>query len=180
MSYEIKMVICGTQQSIEKNEWCSPITNKFFFDPKNIKPYIDNESKAVSFIVVILDLFGQTIDALLAEIGNHDNIIGIFICDNQINNLVNNQRNVFHLSKGLPTYKTTLHAMRFYESASNNLYKSDHDTAYILEQKRNDLKRWLILNDQVKVCDILLIPLNTTNSNLYDLQQRIIEFCNKL
>ena len=65
-------------------------------------------------------------------------------------NLTNNQRNVFQLSKCLLTCKTTLYAMRSYESASKNLYQAGHQHfAYILEQKHNDLKRWLTLNDQV-------------------------------
>jgi len=134
--------------------------------------------KSVFFIIVILDLFGQTIDSLLLEIGNHDNIIAIFICDNRINNLTNNQRNVFRLSKCLVTYKTTLYAIRSYESACKNLYSTDnHHFAHILEQRCNDLKRWLTLNDQVNACDILLIPLNTTDLDLDDVQQRLLEFC---
>jgi hypothetical protein len=144
------MVTCGTQESIERTEMRFPITNKILFDPTKIKNYIANHSKSVFFIIVLLHLFGQTLDSILVEIGRNDNIIGIFVCVNQIHNLANNQTNIFHLSKRLLTWKTTSYAKRSYESAAQRLYRTNHHgLAYILEQTSNNLKRWLTTNNTV-------------------------------
>src|SRR5262245_10809609 len=101
MSYELKAVICGNQDSITNTEFKMPATIKILFDPTAIKPYITSHSKSVFFIIILLHLFGQTIEILLTEIGNQDNIIGIYVCVDQIYNLAHSQTNVFHLSKRL-------------------------------------------------------------------------------
>ena len=149
-AYELKMVSCGTPDSIEANELCVPIPNKTLFDLKKIKPYIESHSKSVFFIIVFLHLFDQTIGEILLEIGENDNIVGIFFCVNQIFNLVTNQTNVFHLSKRLLTCKTTACAIRSYELASQRLYQTGQKgLAYILEQTTTNLKRWLTTSDKV-------------------------------
>jgi len=179
MSYEVKMVTCGTHNSIEGTDLCFPITNTILFDINKIKPYIDKHSKSVFFIIVLLHLFGRPIDSISVELGSNDNIIGIFVCVNQIFNLTNNQTNIFHISKRLLTCKTTSYAIHSYESASKKLYQTNHNgLAYILKQTSSNLKEWLTTSDKVKACDVLLIPLNTDDANLYDFQQRMIEFCN--
>jgi hypothetical protein len=150
MSYEIKVLTCGTVGSIEDAELCFPITRKIIYDPTKIKPYIARQSKSIFFIIVFLHLFGQTIELLLAEIGDKKNIIGIYFCVDHIYNSLNNQANVFHLSTRLLTCKTTSLAIRSYEYASQRFYQTCHEgLAYILEQTSNNLKRWLSTGDKV-------------------------------
>jgi hypothetical protein len=149
-SYAVKVLTIGTPDITEETELEFSATRKILYDYKKIKPYIASQPKSVFFIIALLHLFGQTIDSILVEIGNRDNIIGIFVCVNQIYNLANNQTNVFHLAKRLLTCKTTSCAIHSYERASERLYQTSYQgLAYIFKQKSNNLRQWLTTTDKV-------------------------------
>jgi hypothetical protein len=150
MPFELKILLCGTHESIKSRDWYFPITHIILFDPKEIEICISKQPKSVHFIVVLLNSFGQTIDSLLTEIGSKDNIVVILTCDKQFCNLTNTQTNVIYLSEHLLKCKTTLYAIRSYQSAYENHRKAgQRRLAHVLEKKRNGLKRWLIDNDKV-------------------------------
>jgi len=150
MSYELKCITCGNVDSVENTSLCLPVPNRTLLDPRKIKNVIASYSKVVFFIVIFLDLFGESIDSLLTIIGNTENIVAIYICGNQFYNSVNNQNNVFHLPRRLITSTTTLRAIRAYQFASQQLFQSgDKGNAIICEHKSNDLKRWLSTNNNV-------------------------------
>jgi hypothetical protein len=149
MSVELKMVACGTHNSVENAELCSPVPLKIFFDPKKIRDYIVSHLPSVLFLVLFLDLSGPTLDSILTELGNLQNVFAIFLCGNPINHVIYPHPNVFHISQYLITYKTTLCAIRAYERLSEQLRIPNPDLAVLLEEKSINLDRWLTTNHRV-------------------------------
>ncbi|CAF1068253.1 unnamed protein product [Adineta steineri] len=140
MAYDLKIVVCGHPQSISNIEWCTPLPTKYEFNPSGVSEFIGRQSTSVRFIIVFLDVFYDTIDELLTSIGNTSNIIGIYIRDNRIQNIVNNRPNIYYLPRRHITFSITSHAIHACQSASKNLFISNNKgDAIVWEQKGNDL-----------------------------------------
>ncbi|CAF1099240.1 unnamed protein product [Adineta ricciae] len=177
MLSEIKIIIYGDWSSIEKHEWNLPLPVKFVSSWAKLQEFIDGQPESVSYFLILISLFGETLEAVLNRILSLKNIARTFVCDNKYHQYLINQRDIYHLPKRRITYSTTWHAIRTFESQSEQSLPTDlNGVVAVTEQNVYSLKRWLQTNDKVEACDVLIIPIQSSQANLLDFQQKMIEF----
>ncbi|CAF1400391.1 unnamed protein product [Adineta ricciae] len=160
MPFELKIIIYGDWASIEKHEWNLPLPVKFASSWTKLQEFIDGQPESVSYFLILLSLSGETFEAVLSRI----------LC-------LKNIRDIYQLPRRRVTYSTTWHAICTFESQSEQSLPTDlNRVVAVTEQNVYSLKRWLQTNDKVEACDVLIIPVHSTQANLLDFQQKMIEF----
>ncbi|CAF4452747.1 unnamed protein product [Rotaria sp. Silwood2] len=86
--------------------------------------------------------------------------------------------NVFSVVKEIMAYKIKSTVVKFFEDTSRKLLALNQIApARIFQDKANFFKRQCITNGKIEACHVLIIPLNTTDENLFDFQERLIHLC---
>ena len=150
MVTELKIIVYGEWTTIEKHEWNLPLPIKFVSSWTKLQEFIDGQPESVFYLLFLLSLFGETLEAVLNRILGLRNIVRTFVYDTKYQQYLINQRDVCHLPRRRITYSTTWHAICAFESQSEQPLPTDPNGAVTVTQENvYNLKRWLQTNDKV-------------------------------
>ncbi|CAF3771630.1 unnamed protein product [Rotaria sp. Silwood1] len=182
MSHALRIAVCSSTTNTQSTAICLPgIDHQTFSDINDLKNHVVTHSNSYSFIVLLMDLNDQNSRVHLEDLKRQHHVFAIFICIKPKCNALVHGNNVFPVIKELIAYKIKSSVVKFFEDTSRKLLGLNHiGPAFILKEKANVLKQQHFTNGKINACHILIIPLNTTDENLYDCQERLIHLCNNL
>ncbi|CAF2044872.1 unnamed protein product [Rotaria magnacalcarata] len=158
----------------------SGVDHQTLYNLDELNAHVSTHSKLWSFIL-LLDLNDQFSDVDMDYLKRHHRVLAIFICVKPNSNIRFDGANVFPVYKELISYRIKLCAIRFFEDCSKAFLASNEIHAGLaLKVRANFLKQQRFTSQQIQACHVLIIPLNTTDSNTYDYQQRLLESCYRL
>ncbi|CAF2743226.1 unnamed protein product [Rotaria sp. Silwood2] len=161
---------------------CLPgIDHQIFSDINELKNHMIIDKNSYSFIVLLMNINDQNLRVQLEDLKRQHHVLAIFICVKPRSTLRFDGNNVFPVVKELMAYKIKSSVVQFFEDTSKKLLALNQiASAYLFREKARFFKQQCITNGKIEACHVLIIPLNTTDENLFDFQERLICLCNDL
>ncbi|CAF4059660.1 unnamed protein product [Rotaria sordida] len=180
MSSDLRVTVCHSITNTEPIPLCLPnIDHQIFPDIKQLKNYVVTHSESFSFIVLLIDLNDRNLDADFEELKAQRHVFAIFIRVKPNCNLRFHGNNVFPVIKQRISREVESSVIQFFEDTSRKLLALNQiGLAFFFQDKANAIKKTKFY--KYTASHVLIIPLNTTDENLYDFQERLITSCNEL
>ncbi|CAF3730551.1 unnamed protein product [Rotaria sp. Silwood1] len=172
----LQIAECRSPTNSQLTAICLPgIDHQTFSNINELQSHVITRSNSYSFILLFYDLNGSNVDVYLKDLKRQHHVVAIFICINPKCNLAFHGDNVFPVIKELIAYKIKSSVVKFFEDTSKKLLRLNHIApANLFKEKANFFKQQCVTNGKINACYALIIPLNTTDENLYDFQERLI------
>ncbi|CAF3438992.1 unnamed protein product [Rotaria sp. Silwood2] len=182
MTSDLQIAEWRSRTNTQPTAICLPgISHQTFFHINELKNHVITNKNSSCFIVLIMNLNDQNSHAHLEDLKCQHHVLAIFIRVKRRSNLRFDGGNVFSVVKEIMAYKIKSTVVKFFEDTSRKLLALNQIApARIFQDKANFFKRQCITNGKIEACHVLIIPLNTTDENLFDFQERLICLCNDL
>ncbi|CAF3730566.1 unnamed protein product [Rotaria sp. Silwood1] len=178
----LQIAECRSPTNAQLTAICLPgIDHQTFSNINELQSHVITRSKSYSFILLFRDFNDPNTDIYLEDLRKQHHVFAIFICVNPRSNLIFHGNNVFPVIKELMAYKIKLAVVKFCEETCSRLFAlNEIAPARFFEEKAKFFKQQCITTGKINACHVLIIPLNTTDENLYDFQERLIHLCYNL
>ncbi|CAF3209776.1 unnamed protein product, partial [Rotaria sp. Silwood2] len=182
MTSDLQIAEWRSRTNTQPTAICLPgISHQTFFHINELKNHVITNKNSSCFIVLIMNLNDQNSHAHLEDLKCQHHVLAIFIRVKRRSNLRFDGGNVFSVVKEIMAYKIKSTVVKFFEDTSKKLLAlNEIGPAYFIREKANFFKRQRFTNGKIEACHVLIIPLNTTDENLFDFQERLIYLCDAL
>jgi hypothetical protein len=145
------LVVCDSQSTAGSTDKYTLLPQIIISTVKGFQEYLANLPTFAIIILLFFTSSDRIFDPILEESKKKkDQIVRVFVCSNPIDRFINDQANVFHISKHLIQYKINTSFCKFLALESKKQFDEGNiKVGEALEQQRIDLANWLPLNDPV-------------------------------
>ncbi|UJR32556.1 hypothetical protein I4U23_020017 [Adineta vaga] len=173
-SFEPTAVIFGCNRSIGSISLRLPVPLLCIFDENSLEQLIDTSPQLTDaclqrYFIILLDSLDKD---LLERVERNHRVVAVYKHD-QSNRTKNSVRQL--------TLNLTNDIVRFLTEEGEKQIKLERiSLTKIYYQQARTLKEWAMSLFKAEPCHILLIPLNSSQENLDNTQQRLQQICNKI
>ncbi|CAF1162711.1 unnamed protein product [Rotaria sordida] len=181
MSYNLQIVARHSPNNTQSIPlYLSGIDQQNFSDIIEFKNHVFTHCYSVYFILLFLDLNDPYWRADLEELRRQHHVFSIIICVKPNCNLIFPGDNVSPVFKEVISYKIKSSVVKFFEVTAEKLKLEHSALAPFFQDKANFFKQQRFASGEIKASHISIFPMNATEENLIDFQERLICLCNNL